>query len=218
MFKSFMLCGNCKMSNSTTTTTTTTTTTIRTIPTTITSSTKRSTTSTTALPVTQPYTLYTQPILSVTTVASVNRKTAAGETKELPTKNQTQTNANTHTWEWHPKPESNPRENLVLLFIFGVLLIAIATAVVYRRKEAIKAIWLRKNENEGGAEDTNSIIANFATDDTPRNGGNTPGGSTAGNHIKLSFPGLKKGKPDKRGRSDEEPLFSENQNDGIPLL
>ncbi|XP_011199518.2 zonadhesin [Bactrocera dorsalis] len=203
---------------STTTTTTTTTTTIRTIPTTITSSTKRSTTSTTTLPVTQPYTLYTQPILSVTTVASVNRKTAAGETKELPTKNQTQTNANTHTWEWHPKPESNPRENLVLLFIFGVLLIAIATAVVYRRKEAIKAIWLRKNENEGGAEDTNSIIANFATDDTPRNGGNTPGGSTAGNHIKLSFPGLKKGKPDKRARSDEEPLFSENQSDGIPLL
>lgn len=141
---------------------------------------------------------------------------------EILTENQTQTNANIHTWEWHPKPESNPRGSLVLLFIFGILLTAICITVLCRQKEALKGIWLRnilkKNENEGGAEDTNSIIANFAPEDATPNGSNAASGSTAGNHIKLSFPGLKRGRSDKRGPSDEEPLFSENHSDGIPLL
>ncbi|XP_014103092.2 uncharacterized protein [Bactrocera oleae] len=205
-------------SAATTTTTTITTTKIRTIPTTITTSTKRFTTPTTILPVPQTYTLYTQPILSVTTVATIGHKKAASEAKEIPAKNQTRTNVNTHTWEWHPKPESNPRGTLVLLFIFGILLITIVTAVIYRQKEALKAIWLRKNGNEGGAEDSNSIIANFAPEHATRNDSNATNGSKAGNHIKLSFPGLRKGWSDKRGCSDEEPLCSEHHSDDIPLL
>ncbi|XP_054084261.1 uncharacterized protein LOC105217262 isoform X2 [Zeugodacus cucurbitae] len=72
--------------STTKTTTTTTTTTIRTIPTTITTSTKSSTATTKIIPPTQTYTVHhTQPILNVTTAATIERKTTADVITNLPT-------------------------------------------------------------------------------------------------------------------------------------
>ncbi|XP_054744218.1 uncharacterized protein DDB_G0290587-like [Anastrepha obliqua] len=206
---------------------TTPTTTKITTPTTtslpITTSTKRATTSTTGLPTTKTRS-YPEPISEATVRAVTDRKTATGDTMEVPRKekSQSQTNVTKHTWEWHPKPQDNQRGSMVLFFIFGLLLTAIVVATVYRQREPLKAIWLRKilkrDQNEGGAEDSNSIIANFQHEEALQNGSSAASGSSTGNRLKLSLPGLKRAKPKRQAAADEQSSFDETENDDIPLL
>ncbi|XP_017484056.1 PREDICTED: uncharacterized protein LOC108372800 [Rhagoletis zephyria] len=202
-------------------TTPTTTKIIRT--TTTTATTKLSTISTTRKPTTKTI-IYTQPMLETTTGATTNRKVSEGVTMELPRNKtiRTRTNTTKHTWQWQPKPETNPRQSIALFFIFALLLIAIVTGAIYRHREPLKVIWVRKllkkNQNDGGAEDSNSIIANFHPESATQNGSSTASASTVGNRLKLSLPSLRRNKPGCRGSADEQSLCEENDKDDIPLL
>ncbi|XP_067626004.1 uncharacterized protein [Eurosta solidaginis] len=228
----------------TTTTTTTRRSTVATTPTTVSTSTmttkraqpttkmtrattttitKSSSTSTTVMtPAKIPFN--TQPIFEPTTgPPAIEHKTVTTDNMALPrkSKNHSQINTTKSTWEWHPKPENDSRQSLAIAIVFGLMITVIIVSAIYRQRATFKNIYLskilKKGQNDDGAQDSNSIIANFRQEDPAEKGGSPASDSAGGNRIKLTLPSIRN-KRVKRNSAEEDDFYGDNDNDDILLL